>query len=175
VDNNREIERPLFEELPDDIDETWQHVAILGGMAGRPKKHVSFLAAARSYRWAAELVVTAAVRDGELWDTINPALFLYRHTIELYLKALMPGKGHDLGVLVDKLPGKVADVPRAVLERLREFASVDNGSGTAWRYPDSDSPAHEHGEERMLDVPKMQRAMGSILDWLDHAALRIGA
>jgi hypothetical protein len=166
-----EIELPLFEELPDDIDATWRHVAILGAMAGRPQG-ASFLAAARSYRWAAKLVATAAVRDGELWETINPALFLYRHAIELYLKTLMPGKWHDLKAHVEKLP-TVVDVPPAIMERLREFAGIDNGSGTAWRYPNADSPAHEHGEERMLDVPKMQRVMDEILDWFDHAALRL--
>jgi hypothetical protein len=168
-----EIELPLFEELPDDIDETWQHVAILGGMAGRPQG-ASFLAAARSYRWAAELVGTAAVHDGELWETINPALFLYRHAIELYLKTLFPGKWHDLKAQVEKLPGMFDDVPPAIMERLREFAGIDNGSGTAWRYPDAESPAHQHGAERMLDVPKMQRVMNAILDWLDHATLRLG-
>src|SRR5260221_11668361 len=98
-DEHRDITQPLFEEVPDDVDETWRHIVLMGGMAMRDPTP-SFLTAARTYRWAADVLAAAAIHDGELWRTTDPVLFLYRHALELYLKALMPKEwGHDLTAL----------------------------------------------------------------------------
>ena len=47
-------------------------------------------ATANQFQMAANLLRDAAIRSGTPWFYANPILYLYRHTIELYLKAIVP-------------------------------------------------------------------------------------
>ena len=50
----------IFQEMPDDIDETWQHGILIGGMAMRDLPQV-----ARAYKSAADKLVESALSKHE--------------------------------------------------------------------------------------------------------------
>lgn len=94
----------VFQDIPDEIDETWTHGFVIGGMASA----VDDLDIARAYKQAAQSLVGTASKSGEAWSFAYPILFLYRHALELYLKAVVrlvqPTKlGHGLRPLVQEL------------------------------------------------------------------------
>ncbi len=59
---------------------------------------------ARAYKWAADELVKNVIQDPEPHLTAFPIFFLYRHTVELYLKALLRPQrlNHDLQSLIDQ-------------------------------------------------------------------------
>jgi len=77
-----------FQEVPEEIDETWQHGTLIGGMAGR-----DLLQVARAYKTAADELAKLALSRYEPHELDYPVLFLYRHAIELYLKSMLT-RGH---------------------------------------------------------------------------------
>lgn len=129
----------IFNEVPEGLDESWRHGALVGGMAD--PAYGERLAVARSFKQAGDMVLEVAIRRDATHEVIYPVLFTYRHAVELYLKAIVPGRfDHDLLRLIDEFAGAVEEklgrtVPSAVLDRLREFHDVDPGS-TTFRYAD---------------------------------------
>ncbi len=118
----------IFEELPDDLDETWTNGVLVGGMASAPND----FEIARAYRAAAKALIGPAIASLEAWNLTYPILFLYRHALELYLKAIVrPAKlDHKLGPLLDKFEVMVRErykqeIPDNVREDLRVFADLD--------------------------------------------------
>jgi len=137
----------LFAELPEELDETWQHGFVVGGMA----HHTSAWELAQAYKLAADVVIDHAreQRRVEAYEIAYPALYLYRQCIELYLKAIVPTKDrpdHDLVKLITRFAGVVSSqlaerVPESFLEHLLEFAARDP-NGTAFRFADERASAH---------------------------------
>lgn len=100
---------PIFDELPDDLDETWRHVCVVGGMCSG---EFDTFTLAESYQLAGDTLVEAALSTVEPHELIYPIIYNYRHATELYLKALLSPnkKNHDL---------------RSLLENLRDFLSAE--------------------------------------------------
>src|ERR1019366_6638655 len=97
------MSRPIFEEPTPEIERTdpWSGPQgfMIGGMALPTKAELG-----QQYFDAASILIEAIRRgDCEDYRLANPALFLYRHWIELTIKSLIgPGvKGHDLGELAE--------------------------------------------------------------------------
>ncbi len=98
-------------------------------------------AMANQFAMAANLLRDAAVKSGTPWFYSYPILFLYRHTIELYLKAIVPPTKptHDLSILRDSLIEWVKtrygyDLSGTwVADTITEFAHIDPTS-TRFRY-----------------------------------------
>ncbi len=78
------LHSPLFQDPPDEMDETWQHGTLIGGMACRDLPQV-----ARAYKLAADELLKQAQAKFEPHELDYPVLFLYRHTVEVYLKAAL--------------------------------------------------------------------------------------
>lgn len=181
-----DFDRPLFEDVPDDIDETWPGFVAVGGMASReleadmlgPRQHLQ--RAASTYRWAGDALVEASLNHPKPWETLDAIMYVYRHALELYLKALIPGKWrHDLVGLVEKLPDAIhaafnQSVNPVVMDRLREFAAADNVDSTVWRYPEVERPVDQK-DERVIDLRRLKRLLGAIFDDLDKAGRRMPA
>jgi len=150
----------IFQDVPEDIDETWHWGALIGGMAEeRDDAEV-----ARAFRQAADVLTREALRTRLPWELSYPILFTYRHAIELYLKAILkPGKrNHNLSTLVDALDelGRTRlgrPLPLWVKERLREFATFDPIS-TTFRYA-GPARAPELGSETWVDYHYLVKTM----------------
>ena len=127
---------PIFQEVPGQITEDWTHGVLIGGMA----TETSGIALAEAYWWAAEELIEPALRSGEAWRYIYPILFLIRHALELYLKAIVnpPNLNPQLGPLVAEL-GRVLEsrfqqkLPPEIRTDLEMLARIDQ-AGTSFRY-----------------------------------------
>lgn len=73
---------PIFRELPEDIDESWRGV-VFGGEF----KLSEIFETANSFKLAGDHLVDIAHENYEEQELFQPALYNYRHSIELYLKA----------------------------------------------------------------------------------------
>lgn len=160
--------RPLFEELTGDHarEDEWSgpHGFALGGMM-----QANAASLAEEYFAAANELVDA-IKDKRIADYRigNAALFLYRHSCELILKAAMPAKwGHDLVGLTDSFVAMVKeqygqDVPGWIVRRMKELAAIDRGS-TAFRYGAYGTPIDAADKpiafEAYVSLPHLQAAM----------------
>lgn len=117
------LHTPVFQDVPDEIDETWQHGVLIGGMAERNLPQV-----AKAYKTAADELLQQALSKYEPHEFDYPIFFMYRHCIEVYLKAMLekPPKTHDLGMLIRLLKQQyAANIPTWVNDRLWDFQRLD--------------------------------------------------
>lgn len=148
------LHTPLFQEPPDELDETWRHGVLLGGMAERRWADV-----AHSYKLAADELVEKALKSGEPHELDYPILFLYRHSIEVYLKAMLkdPPGHHDIERLTELLEKQHAGkIQGWVRDRLRDFHRID-GISDVFRY--AGGPAEG---ELWLDLHHLKVVMGRL-------------
>ena len=120
------LHSPLFQDVPEEIDEGWQHGVLIGGMACRHLPQV-----ARAYKLAADELVKQALTNHEPHELDYPILFLYRHTIELYLKVALtnPPEHHDLSRLIQLLEVECGKTLAGwVKDRLWDFHKIDHMS-----------------------------------------------
>lgn len=136
-----QMHRPIFEE-PDHLHERtdeWSEPKgfMVGGMANMSFQHLG-----QQYFDAAHALVDHILNKDHHPDyrLSNPVLYLYRHSIELFLKAILAGaaKTHSLETLVDEYREFIkaefdADVPQWIITRMTELAEIDPNS-TAFRY-----------------------------------------
>lgn len=127
------LRTPLFQDVPEEIDEDWRHGVLIGGMACRDLPQV-----ARAYKTAADELLKQALSQFEPHEIDYPIFFLYRHCIEVYLKAMLasPPLTHDLGNLIRLLEEQVgAKISPWVKDRLWDFQRLDQHSDL-FRYAD---------------------------------------
>lgn len=138
--------RPLFEELTGDHarEDEWSgpHGFAIGGMM-----QANTASLAEEYFAAANQLVDA-ITEKRIADyqVGNAALFLYRHSCELILKAALPAskRTHNLTGLTDSFVKMVKDkfrqdVPAWIVRRMKELAAIDPNS-TAFRYGNYGAP-----------------------------------
>lgn len=161
--------RPLFEELTGDHarkDEwTGLHGFAIGGMM-----QANTASLAEEYFVAANQLIDA-IKEKRIADYRigNAALFLYRHSCELILKAALPAskRTHDLTSLTESFVETVKtkygqDVPAWIVRRMKELAAIDPNS-TASRYGNYGSPIDAGNApiefEAYVSLPHLQAAM----------------
>lgn len=169
--------RPIFDGAPaEEIDETWTQGAYVGGMVAANED----AGIAESYLAAADELVEHGVRDDALHEFVLPALFLYRHALELRLKfAVRPTKpNHDLAALARELDrllrakGSEGLPPNAVA-RIEEIGTRDPRAD-AFRFTEKLVKGKAAGmhlpEEVWVDVAYLKRVMHWLDDGLRAAA-----
>lgn len=135
-----QMHRPLFEEPTADLvrpNEWSEPLGILvGGMANQQYQHLG----QQYFNAANNLVESIKQHDVADCDVANPVLYLYRHSLELYLKAIMQDavKTHSLETLAEEYRSFVkhvfdADCPGWIIDRMKELGAIDPNS-TAFRY-----------------------------------------
>jgi len=127
------LHSPLFQDPSDEMDETWQHGTLIGGMACHDLPQV-----ARAYKLAADELLKLALSKYEPHELDYPILFLYRHTVEVYLKAALdqPPEHHDLSRLIQLLEAEgEKKIAGWVKDRLWDFHKIDN-MASLFRYAD---------------------------------------
>lgn len=167
--------RPIFVEPPNELDHTWRHGGIAGGMGWlTPQMEV-----AQAYRFAASAVIKQALRDDLAWQAVYPALFLYRHAVEVTLKALFPDApfNHGLKRLIERV-GTLLDAnmnakdAEWVKARLQEFEVMDPAS-TAFRFAGAKLPGEKvlrQDGEWWVDFVHLRDVMEIVLEVLEVMA-----
>lgn len=161
--------RPLFEELTVDHEreDEWSgpHGFAIGGMM-----QANAASLAEEYFVAANELVDAFIEKRVADYSIgNAALFLYRHSCELILKAALPSakRNHDLIGLTDSFVKMVKnkygeDVPTWITKRMKELAAIDPKS-TAFRYGAYNAPIDAADRpiefEAYVSLPHLKAAM----------------
>jgi hypothetical protein len=169
----RDPPRPkIFAEPPEDLDETWRHGFVVGGMAHQTE----LWELARAYHRAGNLVVEHALDHGEAWEISYPVLYLYRHMIELYIEAIVPARGrrtHNLLSLITRFVSHVPwtlneDVPDWFRDYLLEFASFDPDA-QAFRFTDADARKPlAGGTEGWVDLAHLRNVMDTLSDGFEN-------
>ena len=72
---------PVFQQPPEELDETWVNGVLIGGMA-----EYDWLSIAQSFKLCADTLVEQALDSGAPYLLSYPIFYNYRHAIELYLK-----------------------------------------------------------------------------------------
>ena len=167
------LNTPIFQEVPDNLDEPWTHGVLLSSMYVRPMIEV-----ARSYKYAADELVREALSFQEPHHLDYPIFFTYRHTLELYLKLVLDDPqqakdiGHDLGRLIraveEKLGGKTSEWTRS---RLHEFNEIDPTSDL-FRYADR-APEHRKHVEVWVDLCLLKSVMDRLCEAFESHIMRI--
>jgi DNA-binding transcriptional MerR regulator len=160
------LNTPVFQEVPDEIDETWQHGVLVGGWASRNWPQV-----ARAYKKAADELLTQALRQCEPHEFDYPIIFLYRHTIEVYLKAMLtpPPKTHDLGRLTELLELQCGNkIAPCVKDRLRDFQRMDEHSDV-FRFAEPPPDG-----ELWVDFHQLKLVMDRLVEAFEHQMSRQG-
>ncbi len=160
------MERPLFEPLSAEHErpDEWSGPLgfVIGGFACPPMQAERDGALAEQYFNAAiALIDDILARRVADFHVANAALFLFRHSIELLLKAGLPPEArqkkniHHLGDLAKsyahhkKSTGET--VPAWVIKRCEELAAIDPGS-TAFRYGGYGFPRAKDGSAIMDEI-----------------------
>lgn len=150
------LHTPLFQEVPDENDKACRHGVLIGGMASRDSLQV-----ARSYKQAADELVRSALSHGEPHEVACPIIFLYRHAVEVYLKAMLttPPEHHDISELIRRLEVQVGSpVVGWVRDRLWDFHNIDRLSDT-FRYATPPSV-----DELWVDLGDLETVMGRLAE-----------
>jgi len=127
---------PIFVDIPEGIDENWKRGIVFGGMSD----HIDLFALADSYKLAGDRIVDAALSYDEEYDLFCPAIYNYRHSTELYLKAITGNtkNEHNLMSLLQELKILLLSefnslVPDWFEDIILVFNDFDPG-GTSFRY-----------------------------------------
>jgi hypothetical protein len=127
---------PLFIEPPKNIDETWSHGIVFSGISQYGDTYML----AKSYKLAGDRLVEIALKNEETLDLYAPAIFNYRHAVELYLKSYISNykQSHDLLYLFSEFDKKLklkfnAEIPKWFENIILVFNDFDPG-GTTFRY-----------------------------------------
>ncbi|HMN12756.1 MAG TPA: hypothetical protein PKD55_10580 [Bellilinea sp.] len=149
----------IFQEVPNDIDATWTHVTLFGGMVDGAHDDYTL---AWNFKQAGDILIQHGLKVSDACDLLYPVLYSYRHAIELFLKAIVKPakrKHHDLARLLDQFEEKMkqnhnVEVPTWIQNLIGEFIQYDPGS-TTFRYPEQTNTA----EELMISLPDLKEKM----------------
>ncbi len=147
---------PIFRELSE--TENLGEKIVAGGIMGGAQK----LELADSYKKAGDILVDHLFNQNNDWTAFFPIIFTYRHSIELYFKAIIKRKNstHCLTKLSDKF-NQILEKdfkikpPEWFDNMIKSFNEFDPGS-TAFRYGDLDWK-----DEMVIDL----RHIREIMDW----------
>lgn len=166
----RALHRAVFEDLLGDGEHHFGHlIAVMGRMEA--------VEIARAFAVAGHRLLEQARKVHETWEAAHPILFCYRHTLELYLKAVVQPKqrNHGLGELWanlhDQLQSRFREDHVVWLgARIREFDTIEPRS-TAFRYHDA-HPQHIDPElwvdfnHLAVQASRIFEAMEAIWRWM---------
>ncbi len=160
---------PIFQELPNGLNEDWRHGSVIGGMWDIR----SNFALADSYKLAGDMLVDAALSKDEADELLCPVIFNYRHATELYMKAIITKhkKKHDLLPLLQQFKDLLREKfntlpPDWFVNMILAFNDFDPG-GTTFRY--GGPGAFTSHDEAWVDLEHVKKIMG----WLAESFQRI--
>jgi hypothetical protein len=162
-----ELNTPIFQEPPDDLDED-SYGALIGGMATH-----DMVRTARSFKCVLEELFRSASSRHEPHELAYPVFYTCRHVLELYLKVLMGEayeKTHrldDLAKAVEKKYG--ASLPPWMKDRILDFHRIDPNSDL-FRFADK----KQKGGELWIDFAQLRTVMDKMCEAFDAEVVRQG-
>ncbi len=165
---------PLFG-FDEDFEVGASEVLMLGGSDAYTHESMAL-----AYKSAADILVQKALdRDETSWEIAAPILYLYRHSLELYLKwaTQSNAKSHNLVGMINQANelakqriGK--ELHPEVIERMQEFAEYDE-NGFSFRYADVSGDAqYSQTTVKLLHLRKVMERITSDLAQLGNAKRR---
>ena len=160
------VYKKIFQDMPNNLDETWRNGAILGGMTEGAYNRLEL---ANSYKFAGDILIEKALSDAEPYELIYPILFNYRHAVELYLKTVIKStKNHNIQSLVSELTKYTRtryslELPQWFKDRILDFDEFDPRA-TAFRYDDIGIKSKTSGDigEFWVDLPTLRKIMNTL-------------
>ncbi len=166
------LSTPIFQDVPDDLDGSWDHGVLLSSMWVRPPIEV-----ARAYKYAADELVKEALSCHEPHLLDYPIFYTYRHMLELYLKIFLDNPlqakdiGHDLLALIKAIEKKFSGRPNEwVISRIQEFNEIDPTSDL-FRYADR-SPHRSKCIEMWVDFVQLKATMTQLCEVFEERLRR---
>lgn len=149
----------IFQTIPEDLDETWVNVALLGGIT---EGAYDMFTLANNFKRAGDILIEQVLDSVPIDRLIYPILYNYRHSLELYLKAIVKStkRIHKLSELLLALEKLLKDyhnttIPLWFKSLIQEFDKYDPNS-TAFRYPEV---GISKTEEVIVDLPRLKQIM----------------
>lgn len=160
----------IFQDIPDDLDESWTHGILVGGMASASDD----IELARAYAEAGRQLIIPALASREAWRLAYPIFYLYRHALELHLKAIVrPSKpSHRLLPLIDALEGRLREelhstIPPRVKCDLLLFADIDpDAQGFRFSQTTAGKPRFLPGEY-WVPLARLRAFMDELFDYIE--------
>ena len=170
---------PIFQEPPEDLDETWRHGSLLGGIVDDTFDKFTL---ANSYKLAGDVLVDAALSTAEASELIYPIIYNYRHATELYLKAVLSSTNREHGLsplfqdLRDFLNRKHQTAIPSWFENVVVAFNDFDPDSTTFRYGDSGVFSRRTGDsgEFWVDLHHVKKLMGGLAESfrrIRHAAV----
>ena len=133
---------------------------LIGGFADMQ----SVLSIAESYKGRADDLVEITIGNSDIaYEYTFPILFLYRHSLELFLKSIYPNfkRQHSFENLIDNLKAIAQNkIPEEILNelvaRINEFKEIDNRS-TRFRY------GNQLGEEFLVHLNQLRQTFNEMV------------
>ena len=155
---------PIFRALSE--KDSLGNIFIAGGIFGGAQK----LELADSYKKAGDLLISNLKNQNNNWCAFFPIIFTYRHSIELYFKAILRGENntHDLTILAEKFNQILESnfktkSPLWFKNMIKSFNEFDPGS-TAFRYGELDWK-----DEMVIDLEHIKE----IMEWSSESFIRV--
>ena len=180
--SKQEMYRPIFEakgaeEWEDEEKDWWNREVTIGNkipllklrvpVGGAATKDLSSLAT--EYHNAAEVLIhTIRAEPPTVIGCGNVLLYLYRHSIELLLKDIIPAelrrRDHEFSQLAARFKSIISEnfageVPEWIPNRIMEFAEIDPRS-TTFRY--NEHEAFVSGPTYLIDIVHLRAAMNAL-------------
>lgn len=130
---------------------------------------------AQAYKAAADLLVQKALKSKETsWEIAAPILYLYRHSLELYLKwaTQSTAKTHDLNRMIKDANKRArkhtgAALDPAVIQRMQELSDYDK-QGFSFRYAEAKEDA------QFLDTTIKLQHLRKVMDRITSDLTQLG-
>lgn len=139
----------------------------------------SQLANARSYKLAADALVSTVRNSHEPCNLAYPIFYTYRHSLELYLKVLsqhnrdIDTEGHYLNKLIDTIEIKYQEkFPMWMRDRLYDFHRIDPAS-TAFRYIEGNMGVITGRGEICIDLLHLQFVVNKLCDIFENVVAKL--
>lgn len=153
--SNKILHNPL--DVP---DSELNGYVLIGGFADMQ----SLLTIAESYKSRADDLVEITVRDSDIaYEYTFPILFLYRHSLELFLKSLKSDfkRKHPFEDLIKNIKDRAKnripdDALNELIARINEFIEMDNRS-TRFRY------GNQIGEEFLVHLNQLRQTFNEMV------------
>lgn len=145
---------PIFREYANEI--LTRNIWMIGGMVA----NTDILSLADSYKTAGDILIDVGLKDEQNKELIYPAIFNYRHSTELYLKAVLPHYKNthklkdlysDFMILMKEKFNE--DIPTWFENIVISFDEFDP-NGTSFRYGDA-----VYRDELFIDLVHLKKMM----------------